>query len=126
MDTINSRVIELRNHLGLKQTHFAQRIGVTSTLINKIETGSAKVTEANIRLICFTFKVNEEWLREGKGGMMNDEALLSEWERRLLALFRQLSPKARELLIEYAEKLASDEAALRGEPGAGEKAEKSG
>jgi transcriptional regulator with XRE-family HTH domain len=115
MEAINSRIIELRNHLGLKQTHFAQEIGVTSQLINKIEAGNAKVTETNIRIICFTFKVNEEWLREGKGDMMDEEAQLSEWERRLLAFFRELSPQARKMLYEYAEMLLSNEKALRGE-----------
>jgi transcriptional regulator with XRE-family HTH domain len=115
METINNRIIKLRHYLGLKQTQFAQKIGVTSTLINKIEAGKTKVTESNIRLICFTFKVNEEWLREGKGEMLDEETLLSEWEKRLLALFKQLSPKAKEIFIEYADKLIADEQALREE-----------
>jgi transcriptional regulator with XRE-family HTH domain len=111
----NSRIAALRNHLGLNQTKFAQRIGVTSQLVNKIEAGNTPLSETNIRLICFTFGVNEAWLRDGTGDMMNDEALLSGWEKRLVELFRKLSPKARELLVEYAEKLLADERALRGE-----------
>lgn len=109
MEAINSRIIELRNHLGLKQTKFAKKIGVTSTLINKIEAGNAKVTEANIHLICFTFKVNEEWLREGKGEMMDDEAMLSEWEKRLLAVFRRLSLEGRKLLLKLSDSLLESE-----------------
>ena len=40
---------------------------------------------------------------------------MTEQERRLLDLFRRLSAKARILVIEYLEKVVSDEAALRGE-----------
>jgi hypothetical protein len=84
------------------------------------------LTDTNIRLICFTFGVREEWLRKGIGDMMDDEALLSDQERQLLDLFRRLSAKARILVIEYLEKVVSDEAALRGEAEAGEKAAQSG
>jgi transcriptional regulator with XRE-family HTH domain len=115
MEAINSRVAAIRKHLGLNQSKFAQKIGVTSQLINKIEAGNAKLSEASIRLICFTFGVNEEWLREGKGEMMDDDALLSERERRLLELFRRLSPIAQQMIVEYVEKLLSDEQTLRRE-----------
>jgi transcriptional regulator with XRE-family HTH domain len=111
---IGRRVTTLRIELGLKQTEFAAKIGVTSSLISRIEKGETPLTEANIRLICFTFKVNEEWLRGGKGEMLDDEALLSDWQKQLLDLFRRLSPTAQDFLIEYAEKLLSDEHALRG------------
>jgi transcriptional regulator with XRE-family HTH domain len=123
MEVINKRIIDLRKNLNLNQVQFAKKIGVTSQLINKIESGASNITEPNIRLICLTFGVHEEWLRHGTGEMLDDEALLSEKEKRLLALFRQLSPRARTMLIEYAEKLIADEAALRGEAQAGEKGE---
>jgi hypothetical protein len=45
---------------------------------------------------------------------MDEEALLTDREKRLLKLFRQLSATAQRMLIEYAEKLRSDEAVLRG------------
>jgi transcriptional regulator with XRE-family HTH domain len=109
------RLGELRKKLNLKQIEFAKELGLTSAAISAIELGKTPLTEANIRLICLTFGVREEWLREGKGEMMDDEARLSEQERQLLALFRELSPIARKMLIEYAEKLLSDEKALRWE-----------
>jgi transcriptional regulator with XRE-family HTH domain len=112
---IGGRVTALRIKLGLKQTEFAAKIGVTSSLISRIEKGETPLTEANIHLICLTFGVREEWLRDGNGEMLNDKALLSEREGRLLELFRRLSPKAQEMIIEYVEKLLADEQALRGE-----------
>ena len=111
---IGERIIKLRKEIGLKQAEFGEKLGLTNSAISMIELSKSPVTEANIRLICFTFGVKEEWLRDGIGEMFDAEALLSEKEKRLLALFRQLSPKAQEMLIEYAEKLLSDEAALKG------------
>jgi hypothetical protein len=90
------------------------------------EAGKARFSETTINLICLTFGVREEWLREGKGDMMDDEALLSGYEKRLMTLFRALSPRAREMLIEYAEKLRSDEETLRGEAETAEAGEKTG
>jgi transcriptional regulator with XRE-family HTH domain len=118
---MNKRVIEIRKFKGLTQNEFAEKLGFTQANLSAIELEKIPLTEANIRLICLTFGVNEEWLRFGNGDMMDDEAQLSEKERQLLAFFRQLSPKAREMLIEYAEKLAADEKALRGEAEKGEK-----
>jgi hypothetical protein len=47
--------------------------------------------------------------------MYDEEARLAAGEKRLLEVYRQLSPAARRMLIEYAEKLADDERELRGE-----------
>jgi hypothetical protein len=54
--------------------------------------------------------------------MMDNEAQLSDQERRLLAFFQELSPLARKMLLEYAQKLVSDENTLRGGTDTGEKA----
>ncbi|MDR0663661.1 MAG: helix-turn-helix domain-containing protein, partial [Spirochaetaceae bacterium] len=102
---LGERVGELRKNLGFKQGEFAKKLGLTGAAISAIELDKAPLTDANIRLICLTFGVNEEWLREGKGEMMDDEAVLSDQERQLLAFFRELSPLARKMLIEYAQKL---------------------
>jgi transcriptional regulator with XRE-family HTH domain len=113
---MNEKIAKIRQVLGLNQTQFAEKLGLTSANISSIERGKSKLTEQNIHLICLTFGVREEWLRDGKGEMLDDEALLSEYEKRLLDLFRRLSPIAQKLFIEYAQKLLADEQALRGEP----------
>ena len=120
---MNNRVVEIRKFKKLTQAEFAEKLGFTQSNLSSIELGKTPLTEANIHLICLTFGVNEEWLRHGTGEMMDEEALFSDEEKRLLAFFRRLSPRARAMLIEYAEKLVADEAALRGD--AGEKREKS-
>jgi transcriptional regulator with XRE-family HTH domain len=121
---MNERVTEIRRAKGLNQTDFARKIGITQASLSLIELGKSKLTEANIRLICLSFGVREEWLRGGTGEMMDEEALLSERERYLLDQFRKLSPKAQIMIIEYVEKLLADEQALRGETP--EKGQKSG
>jgi transcriptional regulator with XRE-family HTH domain len=112
---IGTRLSELRKSLGIKQTEFAKKLGLTSAAISAIELGKAPLTESNIHLIALTFGVREAWLETGEGDMMDDEAQLSDQERQLMAFFRELSPLARKMLIEYAKKLVSDEKALRGE-----------
>lgn len=114
---MNERVIQIRKANKLTQTEFAEKLGFTQANLSSLELGKTVLTETNIRLICLTFGVNEEWLRYGTGEMMDDESMYSEQEKRLLALFRQLSPRAREMLIEYAEKLIADEKALKQPPG---------
>jgi transcriptional regulator with XRE-family HTH domain len=117
---MKERLKQLRKFLGLTQGEFGEKIGMTDASVSHMELGRTALSDQNIKLICLTFGARVEWLRAGEGDMMDDEALLSDKEKRLLVLFRRLSPRAREMLIEYAEKLKSDEEALRAgavEPG---------
>jgi transcriptional regulator with XRE-family HTH domain len=113
---MKERLKKLRKTLGITQGEFGKKIGMSDVAISYMESGRTALSKQNIRLICLTFGVREDWLENGNGDMMNDEAVLSDKERRLLALFRQLSPRAREILIEYAENILSDEKKLRHEP----------
>jgi transcriptional regulator with XRE-family HTH domain len=112
---MKERLKQLRKSLGLTQGELGKKIGMSDVAISYMESGRTALSKQNIRLICLTFGVREEWLENGEGDMMDDEALLSEKEKRLLELFRKLSPKAQVMIIEYVEKLLSDEQALRGE-----------
>jgi transcriptional regulator with XRE-family HTH domain len=120
---MKDRLKELRKSLGLTQGEFGKEIGMSDVAISHMESGRTAISKQNTRLICLTFRCREEWLETGKGEMMDSEAEFTDYEKRLLEFFRRLSPKARRMLIEYAEKLADDEAALRGDaqPEAGEK-----
>ena len=111
---MRDRLKQLRKSLGLTQGELAERIGVGDTAISQIELGRVGLSEQNIKLICLTFGVHEEWLRYGKGEMLDEAAALSDYERQLLELCRRLSPRARRMLLDYAQKLLDDEEALRG------------
>jgi transcriptional regulator with XRE-family HTH domain len=101
--TMKDRIVELRKILDLNQTEFAKRLCITSATISSIELGKSKLTDRTIKAICDTFGVSELWLRTGKGEIMNEEARLSEYERRLLVLFRQLLPQCQKMVIDYTE-----------------------
>jgi transcriptional regulator with XRE-family HTH domain len=111
---MKERLKTFRKSLGLTQAEFGKKIGMTDASISHMEAGRTAISDQNIKLICLTFGVCEEWLRNGKGEMMDEEAL-SEREKRLLNFFGRLSPTARNMLLEYAEKIASDEHTLRGQ-----------
>lgn len=69
---IYERIIELRKkHLPLQenkkfnQTEFGKQLGVSRSVIKNLELGLVDVKEHMIKLICQTFNVNENWLRNG-------------------------------------------------------------
>jgi len=69
--SIGERIKQLREILGLTQTEFASRIGLTYKMLGLYERGKYEPSEKVLKLISSTFGVSYEWLKEGKG-----EALL--------------------------------------------------
>ena len=96
------RIRLIRKTLNLKQDDFAGRIGLTQTALSVIELGKTSLTEKNIKLICTTFAVNEEWLRSGSGEMFGQ---VSPYEKELLAVFAKLTPDTQEFVLEMAQSL---------------------
>ena len=78
--TINQRIKQLRKHCKLNQDDFGKRIGLKHGAISKMEKPGNTVIDQNIRLICDTFNVSEDWLRAGEGEMFesNDDVLLKQ------------------------------------------------
>ena len=76
--TIFERVKFIRKTLKMNQKDFGKMIGLTQTSLSMIEVGTNILTEKNIKLICATFNVREEWLREGKGKIFNDSPYVKE------------------------------------------------
>ncbi|KEI94399.1 transcriptional regulator (plasmid) [Clostridium botulinum A2B3 87] len=68
---MNTRVKQIRNSIGLTQEDFAKKIDLKRSSLANIESGSVKLTERNIKTICNTFNVNENWLVSGEGEMFN-------------------------------------------------------
>ncbi|NEZ80360.1 XRE family transcriptional regulator [Clostridium botulinum] len=65
------RVKELRKHLNLTQQEFANKLHVSRSNIGNIENGIINLSERNIKDICKTFNVSENWLINGEGEMFN-------------------------------------------------------
>lgn len=91
---MKERIKELRKALGLSQETFADRIGLKGSAVSHLEIGRRNITNQTITAICQKFNVNEEWLRNGTGGM-----------------FREMSraEEAAQIVSSSLDKLSSDE-----------------
>ena len=100
--TVFDRIRLIRKEIGLNQIEFACRIGLTQTSISMIELGKTILTEKNIKLICTSFAVNENWLRNGTGKMFDS---VSPYEKELLTVFGKLSADTQEFILDMAKNL---------------------
>lgn len=66
---MKDRIKALRKSLGLSQTKFGERLGVTLSAVQKWEMGHNQPDSTSIKLICDRFGANETWLRTGAGEM---------------------------------------------------------
>jgi transcriptional regulator with XRE-family HTH domain len=100
--TVIERIRLVRKKIDLKQSDFAGRIGLTQTSMSMIEAGKAPLTDKNIKLICATFAVDEDWLRTGKGEMFGVE---SPYEKELLDTFNKLTADTQGFILDMAKNL---------------------
>ncbi|MDR2716576.1 MAG: helix-turn-helix transcriptional regulator [Treponema sp.] len=96
---ILDRIRLVRKALELNQGEFARQIGLTQTALSMIELEKVTLTDKNIKLICATFAVDEDWLRTGKGEMFGVE---SPYEKELLETFGKLTADTQEFILEMA------------------------
>ena len=75
MDTIGYRIKLLRKEMGLTQVELGKVIGLAGASVAKVEANSSNLTEAAMKLICATYKVNYLWLTEGIGDMWQGRSL---------------------------------------------------
>lgn len=66
---MGDRIKKLRKALGLTQKEFGERLGVKPNTIGTYEIGRNEPIDAVVSLICQTFHVNEDWLKNGTGEM---------------------------------------------------------
>lgn len=66
---MKDRIKELRKSIGLSQTKFGERLGVSLSAVQKWEMGHTKPDTSTIRSLCREYGVREEWLREGSEPM---------------------------------------------------------
>jgi transcriptional regulator with XRE-family HTH domain len=98
---MRERLKRIRKELGLNQTEFARLIGLKQTALSMIEVGTTPLTDKNIKLICATFNVNEQWFRTGAGEMFGSSPYVKE----LIDIFERLSPGTQDFLMEMARNL---------------------
>ena len=77
MDTIGKRINEVRKYFSLNQTQFAKELSVSPSFVSKVEKDKETLSDSLIKLICLTWGINENWLRDGTGNMLDfDTSLL--------------------------------------------------
>ena len=72
-DEITPRVKILRQALGMSQTDFGAKIGVTRGVINNLDRGLTDLQDPLLSLICSVFNARREWLETGEGEMFEPE-----------------------------------------------------
>ena len=108
--TVGKRLLALRKTLKLNQSEFSERLGLTQTTISGLELDKTPLTEANRKLICFTFGVREGWLQDGTGVMFDTNKLPDMQE--LIETFKQLTPASRKMILDLARSLFANEQTL--------------
>lgn len=119
---MRDRIKILRKTLGLNQTEFGNRLGMSRWAIVNIELDRAPIKPLLIDLICSTFGANKEWLVSGTGPMLADHsrddqimdfvasAMSGEsdnFKRRLLSVLARLDEDHWELLEHYIKELVA-------------------
>lgn len=96
--SINKRIKEIREKLGLNQRDFSKLLSLSGGYIAGIEVNLRKVNDRLVKLIVSQFGVNEDWLRNGKGDIFkkhkNDEKTV-----RILSLYNDLPSHFQEVVL---------------------------
>lgn len=69
---MQNRIKRIRAEMGLTQSAFGKKIGLSQNFIWMLETGQRVPSDRTIRDICREFGVSETWLRTGAGEMKAD------------------------------------------------------
>lgn len=101
--SINQRVKEVRQKLGLSQAKFAQAISISNGYIAGIELGNRNVNDRIVKLICVTFNVRDEWLKTGNGNMFIEQP--NQLTELAIATFKELKPEYQEYILKQIDQL---------------------
>lgn len=99
---MNKRLKILRTELELSQAEFSNKLSIAQSTYAVLESGKSVLRDRHIKLICSTFNVNEEWLREGKGDMF-DNSLTENLSANLTKLFTKGDKLTKKLILGLSE-----------------------
>ena len=72
-DKIQPRIKTLRQTLGMSQTDFGRKIGVTRSVLSNLDLGITTLQDPLLSLVCSVFNVRREWLETGEGEMFEPQ-----------------------------------------------------
>lgn len=94
MDTINKRIIYIRNEAKLRRNKFASEIGISASYVTQIELGKKSPSDPVIKVICFRFNVNEDWLINGIGDIHFQPSTINDVKSMTIEQLKDLAAKA--------------------------------
>lgn len=96
---MQNRIKRIRAEMGLTQSAFGEKIGLSQNFIWMLETGQRVPSDRTIRDICREFGVSETWLRTGAGEMKADTTREEEMGALLGSLLADRPESFRSALI---------------------------
>ena len=112
--TMNQRVKEVRQTLGMSQAKFAKALSISNGYIAGIELEHNRVNDRVVKLMGFVLNVNEQWLRTGEGNMFDQAPdplveLASSTFKELKPVYQEYIVKQMDQLLEIQKKESGEE-----------------
>ena len=104
MNPINERIKQIRVVLQISQNEFSKKIFISQSSLGEIETGTRKVNNRIIQLLCSQFNVNKDWIKTGQGNIFDVEKPDIKLEH-LIEIYKQLDKPLQDYLLEQSESL---------------------
>ena len=117
MPTINDRIVELIETLGLKKSQFAEKLSVSQPYISQLCSGVRTPSDRTISDICREFNIRREWLETGEGPMKlpeidTDLAIINDllsgdsdevvrFVLRFMRTYRELTPDRQKVMQDF-------------------------
>ena len=104
ISTINVRLKESRQALGLSQRAFCRVIYLSQSFYAQLEGGTKSVNDRIVELIVEKHHINKEWLVTGKGTMFGKIPPDPQMDQ-LVEIFKELDPLFKEYIIQQIDNL---------------------
>lgn len=75
---IESRIKDVRKHLGMTQAEFGESLGVNRTIIKNYELSLVSPSSIFIEHMCMKYGIDRIWLETGDGEMFHEQSMDEE------------------------------------------------
>lgn len=116
---MNERLKEIRKHMEMNQTDFANLLGIGQSTLAMMEVSKRDISDRHIKTICAICGVNENWFRTGKGDMLVEhgdsiaafaaEIGLNEFQENLVRIVAGLPVEYQKMILNLANQISSDQ-----------------
>lgn len=106
---MNTRIKAVRKEAGLNQSQFAESLGLSRSMIARVEIGTEIFSDRSLRELCRVYNINEEWLRTGEGDMYRPMSRNDHLAAFINEVMESEPEDIRRVVIESLSALSSDE-----------------